>query len=159
MSKLANPFFYVVQIPLYRQNVMFSINQTDDQFLNSILKASSVWRKGQKRSKADITYLLDAFADMSPSVDARTVLYTSGIIAVRLWDIDLIYKPANLATFTHELFHVISFIASQKGLQLNSGSEEAYSYLTGFITEEFFNMYQKKIKYNGSLFLHQRTSL
>lgn len=41
-------------------------------------------------------------------------------------------------------FHVTSFSATVKCLKLNSGSEEAYSYLSGFITEEFFKAYQKK---------------
>ena len=144
MDKLVNPFFHVVQIDLYKQNVIFSVNQTDDQLLNSIVRCSSVWPEGAKRSKDSITYLLDAFADMSSNIDGRTVLYNSGIIAVRFYQVKSMYLPQNLATFNHELFHVISFIANQKGLQLNSGSEEAYSYLTGFITDEFFRAYQKK---------------
>lgn len=143
MSKLVNPFFCVVQIPLYKQNVVFSLNQTDDQLLSSIVKCSTVWRKGQKRSKSDIKYLLDAFKGVV-TIDGRTVLYDSGVIIVRFYDFASLYLPENLSTFTHELFHVISYIANQKGLELNSGSEEAYSYLMGFITQEFFKVYQKK---------------
>jgi len=146
MNKFANPFFNVVQIPLYKQNIIFSINQTDDEFLDSIIKCPILWRKRQKRSKSDFAHLLEVFGDVSASIDARTVLYSSGVVAVRFYNIQSIYMPQNLATFNHELFHVICFIASKKGLELNSGSEEAYSYLTGFITDQFFTAYQKKNK-------------
>lgn len=141
MSKLVNPFFHVVQIPLYRQNVIFSINQTDDELLDSILKAGPLWPKGRKRSKSDIVYLLEAFHDKTN--DARTVRYENGVIIARFYKISSIYLPENLATFNHEVFHVTSFIASAKGLELTSSSEEAYSYLSGFITEDFFKTYQK----------------
>lgn len=144
MDKLANPFFTVVQIPLYKQNVIFSINQTDDQFLSSVIRCSVVWPKGSKRSKDLVYHLLEAFADKPSTVNGRTVLYQSGIIVVRFYNIESIYLPENLGSFTHELFHVVSFIANQKGLELNHGSEEAYSYLTAFITDEFFTAYQKK---------------
>lgn len=144
MSKLANPFFCIIQIPLYKQNVMVSVNQTDDQLLSSIVRTSSVWPKGVKRTKDKITHLLEAFDDVSSTNDGRTVLYDSGIIMVRLYKVESIYIPENLGTFNHELFHVVSFIAKKKGLVLNDGSEEAFSYLTGYITSEFFKMYQKK---------------
>ncbi len=78
MSKLANPFFCIIQIPLYKQNVMISVNQTDDQLLSSIVRTSSVWPKGVKRTKDKITHLLEAFDDVSSTNDGRTVLYDSG---------------------------------------------------------------------------------
>lgn len=142
MTKLVTPFFHVVEIPLYRQNVIFSINETDDQLIDSILKTKCLWKKKQKRNKSDIEYLLEAFSEKGS--DARTVRYSSGVIIARLYEVSSIYLPDSLATFNHELFHVTSFIATAKGLELNSGSEEAYSYLLGFITEEFFKAYQKK---------------
>ena len=144
MGKLSNPFFCIIQIPLYKQNVVISVNQTDDQLLSSIVRTSSVWPKGVKRTKDKITYLLDAFDDVTSTTDGRTVLYESGVIMMRMYDVESMYYPENLGTFNHEIFHVVSFIAKQKGLVLNEGSEEAFSYLTGYITSEFFRIYQKK---------------
>lgn len=141
MNKLTNPFFCVVEIPLYLQNVIFSINQTDDELLDSILNTRSLWPNGYKRKKSSIEYLLDVFHDKT--VDARTVKYTNGIILTRFYNISSIYLPENLATFNHEIFHVTSFIASEKGMRLTVSSEEAYAYLMGFITNEFYKLYQK----------------
>ncbi len=144
MNKLTNPFFCVIQIPLYKQNVMISVNQTNDQLLSSIVRTSSVWPKGVKRTKDKIEHLLEAFADTTSTTDGRTVLYDSGIIIMRMYKIESIYYPENLGTFAHELFHIVSFIAKKKGLVLNESSEEAFSYLTGHIASEFFRIYQKK---------------
>ena len=41
-------------------------------------------------------------------------------------------------TLAHEIFHVVNNIADRAGLKLNDGSDEAYAYLTGYITETIY---------------------
>jgi hypothetical protein len=140
----AKQFFTVVNIALYAQNIIFSINQDDDQFLKSLQNSSKLRPKGSKKyTLEDLEGLLVPFENLSSSVLGRTVCYTNGVIAVRLFKPESIYEPYQLGTLTHEIFHAVNFIAENRGLTLTTSSEEAYAYLIGYITESFFEDYQK----------------
>lgn len=41
-------------------------------------------------------------------------------------------------TLAHEIFHVVNNIADRAGLKLTDASDEAYAYLTGYITETIY---------------------
>ena len=43
----------------------------------------------------------------------------------------------------HECFHITSFILGDKGLHLNEGSEEAYTYLLGYLVDEVTKYIEK----------------
>mgnify|MGYP000347695341 CR=1 FL=1 len=57
--------------------------------------------------------------------------------------INLIFHPkSNINVICHESFHIVTGVLDDAGLQLNSGSEEAYSYLIGWLAEKI----DKKLK-------------
>lgn len=47
--------------------------------------------------------------------------------------------PQLANTVAHEVFHAVHAILREKGLKLTNASEEAYAYLTGYITEKLWN--------------------
>lgn len=47
--------------------------------------------------------------------------------------------PASFHNYiAHELFHAVSFVMSTIGMPLGEDSEEAYAYLLGYVTQEFY---------------------
>lgn len=54
----------------------------------------------------------------------------------------IIHPKANINTICHEAFHITSGVLEAAGLELVGGSEEAYAYLIGWLTEKI----DKKLK-------------
>ena len=49
-----------------------------------------------------------------------------------------LHSPFALGTLAHELLHVVCYILHHRGLTLTESSEEAYTYLHGFLTNKVF---------------------
>jgi hypothetical protein len=47
--------------------------------------------------------------------------------------------PQEIGTLSHEIFHGVDFIFRRIGISLSDNSNEAYAYLIGYVTEQFFN--------------------
>jgi hypothetical protein len=140
---IAKPYFQIIDNLLFRQVVIISINQTDDELLQTIYEDKSLWPPGVKRRIDSIKYILDPFADVNSTVLGRTVRYDSGIILVRLYNVESIYKPSTLGILTHELLHAVIYTMENKSIKLSHESEEVFTYTLDFMMTEFFTSYQK----------------
>ena len=48
----------------------------------------------------------------------------------------IIHPKAKINTICHESFHITTGVLEAAGMELNSGSEEAYTYLIGWVAEK-----------------------
>lgn len=53
------------------------------------------------------------------------------------------FAKVNHGTISHEVFHAASELLDDCGLELNSGSNESYAYLIGWMTNKVYNLIQK----------------
>lgn len=143
---IAKPYFQIIDNLLFRQVVIISINQTDDELLQTIYADKSLWPPGVKRRIDSMKYILEPFADVRGTVLGRTACYESGIILVRLYNVESIYKPSTLGVLTHELLHAVIHIMENKSIKLSNDSEEVFTYTLDFMVREFFTSYQKANK-------------
>lgn len=44
--------------------------------------------------------------------------------------------PEQFGTLSHEIFHAVSYVMKDKGIDLTDSSEEAYAYTIGFVTRK-----------------------
>jgi hypothetical protein len=66
-------------------------------------------------------------------------------LALNVKNGSIIYIPTDKKSFpylanilSHEIFHATDQVLENVGMSLTSGSEEAYAYLTGYITEKLY---------------------
>lgn len=46
--------------------------------------------------------------------------------------------PVEFGTLSHEIFHAVDYIFRRIGMKLGADSDEAYAYLIGYVTEQFW---------------------
>lgn len=125
--------FVHIYLDIYDASVIVSINQTDQEFKKSYIKA-----KGQED---DI--LLDMYVQQTSQESERHLgrtLFSAGTATIRIYS-DL-STSQRMGTLVHELFHATDMILDDKGLQLVVGSDEAYSYLIGYLMEKTMDCYK-----------------
>lgn len=111
---------------------MVSINQTDSEFLKSYIKSEQV---------TDVTAADIACSHVSqngPQELGKTA-HLGGNVMIRVYS-DL-KKPIDYNTLVHELLHATDFILDYRGLRLVDGSDEAYTYLIGYLMEKTMEAY------------------
>ena len=111
---------------------MVSINQTDAEFIKSYMK---------ERSMTDKTAAQDvcALSAQEGELNLGKTVHMEGNVIVRIYrDIN---RPKDYNTLVHELFHAMDFILDFRGLRLVEGSDEAYSYLIGYLMEKTMEAY------------------
>lgn len=125
--------FAMIYLDIYDATVYVSINQTDNEFKKSYMKA--------KGESDDI--LVDMYVNQTSKESERHLgrtLFSGGCATVRIYS-DL-STSMRMGTLVHELFHATDMILEDKGLQLVPGSDEAYSYLIGYLMEKTMDCYK-----------------
>ena len=119
--------FTIIPLHIYPFDVCISINQTDDDFLNSM--------DGQD------TDGIESLLNIPKTVVGRAVMLSSGLSIIRVKagkDI-----PHNI--IAHEIFHIVTFIMERIGMEfVMMKSDEAYAYLIGYITKEVYKILKLK---------------
>ena len=125
--------FVKIKLDIYDAYVIVSINQTDQEFQRSYIK----------NNPASNIVLVDQYVKDTAKISERelgkTIIY-GGCVTVRLYS-DL-STSIQMGTLVHELFHATDMILDDKGLQLVAGSDEAYSYLIGYLMEKTMDSYK-----------------
>lgn len=132
VKKKIKKAFTCIDIPIYNGWVMVSINQTDREFLRSYMK---------EREITDITAAEIVCNDVSQQSEmelGKTAHY-GGNVMIRIYS-DL-KGPRDYNTLVHELFHATDFILDFRGMRLVDGSDEAYTYLIGYLMEKTMEAY------------------
>jgi len=91
-------------------------------------KPSQVIKELNKQFK--LTLREDDFQFESEGLTIQLVHESNPII---IW----LKNPDNLSTFVHEVVHAASFALCERGYNFNP-TQEAYSYLCGFLTRKFW---------------------
>jgi hypothetical protein len=100
---------------------MFSINQTDEELRAELSNLGIEW---------------DNLLEMTPTTKGRTVMLTGNETVIRIKHYPK--YPEDNGVLSHEVFHAVTFILNHIGMKLCRKSDEAYAYLTGYLTTEIY---------------------
>lgn len=125
--------FVVIDVPIYKGWVIVSINQTDDQFIKSYMKARGI-------TDRTLAELACSSVQQDHEVEQGKTSHMAGNVMIRVYS--PVETPEQYSTLVHELFHATDFILDYRGMKLVDGSDEAYSYLIGYLMEETMKSYK-----------------
>jgi hypothetical protein len=106
---------------------MFSIGESDDTIKIILLEYAKMER---------IEQLMESI-ELKNSFGLVVRLWEGGSFLIRLSHNK--NKAKFKATVSHEIFHMAHSLLSGVGMKLSDDSEEAYAYLIGYVTEQFYN--------------------
>ncbi len=112
---------FIIPLVIYPFDVMVSLCQSDEE-LTVILKKKN-WRWDDLlKLKGDGKFVI--FPDLNAAV-IRMKHFPD--------------YPEGQGTMAHEIFHAVTYILDRVGMELKIGeSDEAYSYLVGYLTKEIY---------------------
>ncbi len=120
------PISFIINLHIYPYAVIVSIGQQDKTVYNILKK----WNVPEKEMLKDKGYII-------ANAEANAVVYKSASVAlIRL------SKHPNTAylqgILSHEIDHVVNDILRGVGMYRTNASEEAYTHLTAYITEQVY---------------------
>ena len=119
---------FSIPLHIYPCDILFSFRQ-DDAELSRMLKD-----KGAPQSAID-----EELHKWTPNCGARFVFYNNGVGLVRMNCIPT--TPLQISHLAHEIFHIVVHVMNWVGVRLElEKSEEAYAYLTSYLTEEVYKL-------------------
>lgn len=121
---------FIIPFVIYPFDVMFSIGQTDDEVRIELEKYLNIER---------MDLLMDA-CELKKSFGLAVRLWEGGSFLIRIKG-----NPNSAkfhATVNHEIFHVVHDLLDGIGIKLSNDSEEAYAYVIGYLTEQFYLNYK-----------------
>lgn len=119
---------FIIPLVIYPFDVMISIGQSDDELTKSLSKFNCEW-------------------DDKMACEGNGRFYMSGLnqSLIRLSNYPETYFE--LGTLAHEIFHCVTYILDRVGMKfMLSKSDEAYSYLIGYITTEIYKKCRFQVK-------------
>lgn len=131
-----------IEIPLYYTNIVFFTDQSKvtEQIIRKLAK------KAYKESFEEwiVKDFYKHHKDVTLNGEPRQGLasYNGGLCIISVKDFD-IKNPDHMGTLAHEIFHAADLILREKGLRLDDSSDEAWAYLIGYITKQFYSKYQQ----------------
>jgi len=131
-TKKANPSFAaIISMEVYPFEVMLSVNQDEEQLRAELDKYTTL-------KESDI----QACAYPSDFVQGRAVMFSNNASIIRLRKLPTTSKDYGI--LAHEIFHIVTFVLERVGLSLDiNTSDEAYAYLTGYLTEKIYDAMNK----------------
>jgi len=132
VTKRVKSCFTCIDIPIYNGWVIVSINQTDEQFIRSYMKARGI----TDRTAAEIAV---ACVKQEVEQELGKTAHFMGNCMIRVYS-DL-KSPIDYNTLVHELLHATDFMLDYRGLKLVDGSDEAYTYMIGYLMEKTMEAY------------------
>lgn len=114
---------FIVPLVVYPFDVMVSVDQSDEAFKKSI-------------GRYDI-HLSDKGFKMNPKQTAFFIITSTNQSIIRIRR--NVNRYELMGFIAHEIFHAVTFIMQRVGMKLKLlSSDEAYSYLVGYLTEQIF---------------------
>ena len=122
---------FIIPLVIYPFEVVVSIAQDNEQ-LGKVLDTMS------NLTEEDIR----ACGYPSEYTKGRAVMFSTNASIIRLKELP--QTPADFGTLAHEIFHIVTFIMDRVGMKLAiEVSDEAYSYLIGYLTEQIYKATNK----------------
>lgn len=113
---------FLVKVPIYNSRICFCITDSEEERAKVYMKWFNT--KECEKEKVDMT-----------NSDGRTIESTTGPCLIFL-------KPTlTISTVTHEIQHAVYRILEWVGVKYSRESEEAFTYLSSFIVDEFYKKY------------------
>lgn len=112
---------FIVPLVIYPFDVMVSVGQSDDELKESLSKFNCEWDES-----------------MSYIGNGRFIINENNQSIIRLANYPETYFE--LGVLAHEIFHCVTHVLNRIGMKfILYKSDEAYSYLIGYLTEEIYN--------------------
>jgi hypothetical protein len=127
-----NNKFVPFEIDLFLNHMGISVNQTDDQFIESMVNAGYLAEPDHELRDL----IIEPF-HKNPTAAALTIMYEGGGIIMRFKNFDPV-DPIKLGYVAHEALHATSFMLNSKNIIFNDDTEEVYAYTLGYITSLFY---------------------
>lgn len=113
---------FIVDVPVYGFEVMFSFGETDEDLLaNKLLKKQKGW---------------EGILNMPDTSLGRCIMTETNATLVRLPRVP--ECVADHGTLAHEIFHAAHMILSKVGIKLSFKSDEAFAHLIGYLTTKVY---------------------
>lgn len=120
----------ILNIPLYKTTIVMIVESTPEEWENFYHLYED------KLTEDDYKCILKDIED--PSIcDGATIVFDKGDYGV------FIRHKDRVGDIAHEIFHVANKILCSRGVYHESDGE-AWAYLIGYITEEFYKMLENK---------------
>jgi hypothetical protein len=132
MINSANKFF-VIEVELYNCQFLISINQDNEDLVISLIEAGVLY----SAEDPELKDYMEHFIGMEKNHLARTVKHDNGVVSIKINKFDK-NDVNHMATLVHELSHAVMFTFDRIGMPHNADTDEAYSYLLGFLMKKFF---------------------
>jgi len=115
-------------VPIYNAAVVFVINQPRERILR------------------DVSRLLDMEIEYPDEIVGNCCVYTGSQDCAIVMS-DWVGNRHNIGTLVHELDHAAVHILKRCGINQVFETNEAYAYLKGWMTREFYQIMEEKIKF------------
>jgi hypothetical protein len=125
--------FFVIDIPIYSFKLICSIGQSAEEFFEDVDKFTDL-------NIADKTdYLFDNELPNRGKFCGYGGINTM-VLKINTWPT----KSKHYGLIQHEIFHAVHYLLQDVGMNLNSGSVEAYTYLVQYLTDEIYKKIWKE---------------
>jgi hypothetical protein len=110
-----------------------SVNQDNEDLVLALVENKII----PSLESPNLEMYMNPFLRAKPTTLGSTAIYENGVVGIKL---NHFYFDDNdtMATLVHELSHAAMFTFDRIGMPHNSDTDEAYSYLVGFLTKKFF---------------------
>jgi hypothetical protein len=126
---MIKPQSFQIFTGVYNRSILVCVNETDEQV------KLHLWNLGYVPDATEAKRVSELCAPKSVS-EAYTYVFNDRdcLVRLRVEEINPIFHDC----VAHELLHVTLAILDHARIKLGSKSEEAYAYLLGYLTREFY---------------------
>ena len=118
-----------IHVPIYNTNLIVSYNQTDNELIKTIGEAEYIPKKEHQELINFIKGYKDSFVGLYINNGKNHI--------IRLKEENEIWKLID--TTSHEVLHFVFELLKIRGIKHCTKSEEAYTYLNGFLMGEIYH--------------------
>jgi len=128
-----NGKFFSINLDIYNADVFVSVNQDNEDIVIALVENGIV----PSLESPLLQMYMDPFMNIKVTSLATTALYDNGVIGIKIKQFYL-DDNGDMATLVHELSHAVMYTFDRIGMPHNADTDEAYSYLLGFLVKKFF---------------------
>lgn len=123
---------FVVSPVIYPYDILFLIDLSNEEVKTEL----------ESRMFKELWGEIPVLSNWSKTNNGKCTQFSNGSLAIRLKHYPK--YPQDHGTISHEIFHAVTLLLDRLGIQFDiEKSDEAYAYLIGYITEQFY----KEISY------------
>ena len=120
--------FEEIPLHIYPFPIWFSMAQTDDEFIQSLLENDLLVTKDFIE---DVRYFAKVWTSSRGDIIFRVAKYPE--------------KYYDIGAISHDALHTVISALDMAGLRLSNDSEEAYTYLLGYVVAKITELYTNKL--------------